>query len=78
MELHHFTKCMLHDYEVGDFKRKWAGIISKFDIQNRPWVVKLFQKRKLWCTAFMRGSFSIEFNITLRCEALHSQIGKYP
>lgn len=68
---------MLHDYEVGDFKRKWAGIISKIDIQNRPWVVMLFLKRKLWFTAFMRGSFSAGFNITSRCEALHSQIRKY-
>ncbi|TKY53899.1 FAR1-RELATED SEQUENCE 5 [Spatholobus suberectus] len=70
-------KCMLGDYEVGEFKRRWTEMISKFELQHHPWVLELYEKRTMWCTAYIRGSFFAGFRTTSRCEALHSQIAKF-
>ncbi|KAJ1378729.1 Zinc finger, PMZ-type [Sesbania bispinosa] len=65
------------DYEVGRFRTKWEELICEFGLQSNQWVSELYNKKKMWATAHIRGSFFAGFRTTSRCEGLHSQVGRY-
>ncbi|XP_020205881.1 protein FAR1-RELATED SEQUENCE 5, partial [Cajanus cajan] len=70
-------KCMLGEYEIGEFRKKWSEMLNKFELHDHPWVIDLFEKRKMWCTTYIRGAFFGGFRATSRCEGLHSELKKY-
>lgn len=72
-----FANCMLGDYEVGEFERKWKDMVEKFGVAEHRWILEMYEKRKMWATAHVRGNFFAGFRTTSRCEGFHSQIGKY-
>ncbi|XP_045821771.1 protein FAR1-RELATED SEQUENCE 5-like [Trifolium pratense] len=73
----YFKKCMFGDYSVGKFDEIWREMITKCGLENNNWVQDLYQKRKMWATALMRGKFFAGIRTTSRCEALHCHIGKF-
>ncbi|XP_057431809.1 protein FAR1-RELATED SEQUENCE 5-like [Lotus japonicus] len=72
-----FQKCMLIDYEVGEFKHKWDDLVSKFGVEDNEWVTEMYENRKMWAVAHIRGCFFAGFRTTSRCESLHSEIKKF-
>ncbi|XP_057425881.1 protein FAR1-RELATED SEQUENCE 5-like [Lotus japonicus] len=72
-----FKKCMLMDYEVGAFNRKWEATLTKFGLQDNEWVKERFEDRKMWAVAHIRGTCFAGFWTTSRCESLHSEIKKF-
>ncbi|KAJ1405464.1 Zinc finger, PMZ-type [Sesbania bispinosa] len=72
-----FTKCMLGDYEIGEFKRKWENMIYQFDVQEHMWVIEMYEKRSIWPIAYIRGKFFAGLRTTSRCEGFHSQLKKF-
>jgi hypothetical protein len=73
----HLKRCMLGDMEVEKFENIWSEMIEKFGLQDNSWVKDLYEKRKMWATAHIRGSFFAGIRTTSRCEALHSHIGQF-
>jgi hypothetical protein len=39
------------------FENSWAGMISKFGLQNNRWLTKLYLNRQKWVPAYMKGTF---------------------
>lgn len=37
----------------------------------------MYEKRKMWSTAHIRGNFFVVIRTTSRCEAFHSHMGNY-
>ncbi|KAJ1410095.1 Zinc finger, SWIM-type [Sesbania bispinosa] len=72
-----FTRCMLGDYGIGRFKSKWDELIREFGLESNQWVRELYEKKKLWATAHIRGSFFARFCTTSRCEGMHAQYLAY-
>ncbi|KAJ1379107.1 Zinc finger, PMZ-type [Sesbania bispinosa] len=72
-----FKRCMLGDYEVGTFRRKWEGMVAEFGLEGNQWAQEMYEKRKMWATTHIRGHFFAGFRTTSRCEGLNSQIGRY-
>ncbi|KAJ1443666.1 MULE transposase domain [Sesbania bispinosa] len=72
-----FRWCMLGDYDVARFRSKWDELVSEFDLHGNQWVRDLYEKRKMWATAHIRGNFFAGFRTTSRCEGMHSQVGRY-
>ncbi|KAJ1391478.1 Zinc finger, PMZ-type [Sesbania bispinosa] len=72
-----FKRCMLGDYEVSTFRRKWEEMVAEFGLEGNQWVREMYEKRKMWATAHIRGNFFAGFRTTSRCEGLNSQIGRY-
>lgn len=72
-----FRNCMLGDYDVGEFKRKWDMMVTEFGLENHKWVKEMYDKRHMWATAHIRGKFFAGFRTTSRCEGLHAQFGRY-
>ncbi|KAJ1386927.1 Zinc finger, PMZ-type [Sesbania bispinosa] len=62
-----FEDCMLRYYDIATFRRKWNEIITKFGLEENPWVVGLFEKRTMWSTTYLRGKFFGGFRTTSRC-----------
>ncbi|RYQ87549.1 hypothetical protein Ahy_B09g095062 [Arachis hypogaea] len=65
------------DYEIPVFKRKWVQLIEEFGIEDKPWVIKMYEEKHMWATAYLRGKFFAGFRTTSRCEGLHSVVGRY-
>jgi hypothetical protein len=72
-----FRKCMLRDYDLGEFRRKWTEMVDAFGLHENKWIAELYAKRKMWAAAHIRGNFFAGFRTTSRCEGLHSEIGKF-
>ncbi|XP_057418072.1 protein FAR1-RELATED SEQUENCE 5-like [Lotus japonicus] len=72
-----FKRCMLVDYEVGEFKHKWESVVSKFGLEDNEWVMEHYENRKIWAVAHIRGCFFAGFRTTSRCESLHLEIKKF-
>lgn len=68
---------MLADYEVCEFQHKWQEMVDTFELHDNMWVKEIYAKRNMWATALIRGNFFAGFRTILRCEGLHSEIGKF-
>ncbi|KAJ1402714.1 Zinc finger, PMZ-type [Sesbania bispinosa] len=72
-----FERLMLGEYDIGQFGRRWDATVTKYGLQEHPWVKKMFDSRSKWATAYFRGNFFAGFRTTSRCESLHAELGKY-
>ncbi|XP_057432175.1 protein FAR1-RELATED SEQUENCE 5-like [Lotus japonicus] len=70
-------ECMFMELDVSEFEELWAATVIKFGLEENTWVQELYERRMMWAAAHMRGMFFGGFRTTSRCEALHSQIGKF-
>ncbi|XP_027363104.1 protein FAR1-RELATED SEQUENCE 4-like [Abrus precatorius] len=58
-------------------RNKWASTVEECHLGGNVWVDELYNKKEIWCTAYIKGKFFAGLMTTSRCEGLHSQIGKY-
>jgi hypothetical protein len=72
-----FKHCLLGDFDVDEFERKWNALVCEFGLEENIWMLEMYRKRKMWATAHIRGNFFAGFRTTSRCEGLHSEFGKY-
>ncbi|KAJ1383303.1 Zinc finger, PMZ-type [Sesbania bispinosa] len=72
-----FRKCMLGDYEVSEFKHRWEVMVKEFRLEDNNWVKEMYDKKRMWATAYIRGKFFAGFRTTSRCEGLHGQLAKF-
>ena len=72
-----FRICMLGDYDLGEFRRKWTEMVDTFGLHDNKWDKELYAKRKMWATAHICGKFFAGFRTTSRVEGLHSEMGKF-
>ncbi|KAJ1392806.1 Zinc finger, PMZ-type [Sesbania bispinosa] len=49
-----FKRCMLGDYELHQFHRKWEKMVIEFGLDDNAWVKDTFEKRRMWATAYIR------------------------
>lgn len=72
-----FGKCMLGDYDIGQFKRKWTCMVPKLGLEENNWVNQMYDRRDMWATLYIRGSFFVGFRTTSRSSGLHSLLLKF-
>lgn len=73
----YLKRCMLSDVEVSKFESLWAEMVEKFGLQDNSWIKEMYDKRQMWATAHIRGSFFAGLRTTSRCEALHGHMGQF-
>lgn len=39
-----FRQCMMGDYDIAEFNRKWVQLISDFGLEDNNWVKDLYEK----------------------------------
>ncbi|KAJ1391477.1 FAR1-related protein [Sesbania bispinosa] len=52
-------------------------MVVEFGLEGNQWVRQMYEKRKMWATAHIRGNFFAGFRTTSRCEGLNLKIGRY-
>ncbi|XP_058777601.1 protein FAR1-RELATED SEQUENCE 5-like [Vicia villosa] len=72
-----FKKLMLGDHDVWKFESLWNEMLDRFGLEDNNWINELYQKRKMWATAHIRGNFFAGIRTTSRCEAFHSHMGQF-
>lgn len=73
----YFKKCMLGDMDVWKFEMLWTEMVQRFGLEDNNWINELYEKKKMWETAHIRGHFFAGIRTTSRCEAFHSHMGPY-
>ncbi|KAJ1377265.1 Zinc finger, SWIM-type [Sesbania bispinosa] len=48
-------KCMLGDYDLGEFSQAWDEMVRKYHLEDNHWVNALYEKRSMWATTHIRG-----------------------
>ncbi|RYR51589.1 hypothetical protein Ahy_A06g026579 isoform B [Arachis hypogaea] len=56
-------KIMTGDYEIPVFKRKWVQLIEEFGIEDKPWVINMYEEKHMWATAYLR-EFNADYEST--------------
>ncbi|KAJ1394327.1 Zinc finger, PMZ-type [Sesbania bispinosa] len=51
-------------------------IVRQRRMKGNEWARELYEKRKMWATAHIRGNFFLGFCTTSRCEGMHSQVAR--
>ncbi|KAJ1439506.1 Zinc finger, PMZ-type [Sesbania bispinosa] len=69
-------KCMLGDYEIPEFQRKWDHMVNEFGLQENTWVNDLYEKRNMWATTYIGGRFFAGIRTISRCEGLNAQLAR--
>ncbi|KAJ1432606.1 MULE transposase domain [Sesbania bispinosa] len=70
-------KCMLGDYEIYEFQRRWNRMIVECRLEENTWVKELYEKKTMWASSYIRGKFFAGIRTTSRCEGLHAQLARF-
>ncbi|KAK7274395.1 hypothetical protein RIF29_15480 [Crotalaria pallida] len=56
----------------------WHELVESCGLDmNSGWVKEANEKKKMWATTYLKGSFFAGLRTTSRCEGLHSMFGRY-
>lgn len=64
-------KCMLGDYEVDEFEKKWVSMVKKYWLKDNSWIEDIYQKKGYGNNTHERQVFFGSLRTTSRCEGLH-------
>ncbi|KAJ1423163.1 FAR1 DNA-binding domain [Sesbania bispinosa] len=71
------TRCGCNALLHVRFRTKWNEMINEFQLHDNQWIKEVYEKRKIWATAHIRGNFFAGFRTTSRCEGMHAQVGRF-
>ncbi|XP_045831618.1 protein FAR1-RELATED SEQUENCE 5-like [Trifolium pratense] len=72
-----FSKAMYSNFTIDEFEEYWSHMIKENGVQGHPWVVKTYENRSLWATAYLRDNFFGWIRTTSQCEAVNAIIKSY-
>ncbi|CAJ2644600.1 unnamed protein product [Trifolium pratense] len=72
-----FSKAMYSNFTIDEFEEYWSQMIKENGVQGHPWVVKMYENRSLWATAYLRDNFFGRIRTTSQCEAVNAIIKSY-
>jgi hypothetical protein len=75
--MRYLKRCMLGDIEISKFEELWGEMVHKFCLEDNMWIKEMYEKRKMWSTAHIRGFFFAGLRTTSRCDALHSHLRQF-
>ncbi|XP_047264367.1 protein FAR-RED IMPAIRED RESPONSE 1 isoform X2 [Capsicum annuum] len=72
-----FSKCIFKSATDEQFDLRWWKMVSRFELQENEWVHTLYEDRKKWVPAYMRGRFMAGMSAAQRSESVSSFFDKY-
>ncbi|XP_045827823.1 protein FAR1-RELATED SEQUENCE 5-like isoform X1 [Trifolium pratense] len=72
-----FQKAMYSNFTVEEFEEFWSELLKETELESHPWVVKTYENRSLWATAYLREKFFGRIRTTSQCEAINAIIKNY-
>uniref|UniRef100_A0A1J3IH65 Protein FAR1-RELATED SEQUENCE n=1 Tax=Noccaea caerulescens TaxID=107243 RepID=A0A1J3IH65_NOCCA len=72
-----FFKCIYRSWSEEEFDKRWLKLIDKFHLRDVQWMRTLYEERKLWAPAFMRGVTFAGLSTGYRSESVSSLFDRY-
>ncbi|CAH9095465.1 unnamed protein product [Cuscuta epithymum] len=72
-----FKKAMYSNFTPEEFEDFWQQIIVEHGVEGNTWVLKTYDNKLLWATAYLRDTFFGRIRTTSQCEAINSLIRSY-
>ncbi|CAN4123347.1 unnamed protein product [Withania somnifera] len=72
-----FSKCIFTSVTDEQFDLRWWKMVSRFELQENEWIHTLYENRKKWVPAYMRGSFLAGMSTAQQSESISSFFDKY-
>lgn len=72
-----FNKCIFKSYSEEQFEKRWWKLLDRFNLRQIDWMHSLYEDRKFWVPAFMRGICFAGLSTTSRSESLNASFDKY-
>jgi hypothetical protein len=72
-----FRKAMYSNFTKDEFEEYWSQMIKGNGLEGNPWVLKTYDNRSMWATAYLRDQFFGRLRTTSQCEAVNSIIKTY-
>lgn len=72
-----FTKAMLSNFTPEQFEDFWSELVKKHQVETHPWIVKTYDNKLLWASAYLRNKFFGRIRTTSQCEAINAIIKSY-
>ncbi|XP_045802535.1 protein FAR1-RELATED SEQUENCE 5-like [Trifolium pratense] len=68
---------MFSNFSKDDFEEYWSEMIKENGVEGHPWVIKTYENKLLWATAYLRDKFFGRIRTTSQCEAINAIIKSY-
>ncbi|KAJ1400752.1 Zinc finger, PMZ-type [Sesbania bispinosa] len=75
--LEDFKKLIYANYTPEKFEQQWVQVIEKHGLSNNRWVLKVYDLKRMWATAFFRDNFFAGVRTTSICEGINSFTKRY-
>jgi zinc finger SWIM domain-containing protein 3 len=72
-----FKKAMFSNFSKDEFEEYWSEMIKETRVEGHPWVMKTYENKSLWATAYLRDRFFGRLRTTSQCEAINAIIKSY-
>ncbi|KAJ1378725.1 Zinc finger, CCHC-type superfamily [Sesbania bispinosa] len=72
-----FKKAMYSNFTPNQFEEFWEEMVSKHGLQGNRWVMKTYDMKEMWATAYLRDKFFARIRTTSQCEGINSLIKAY-
>ncbi|KAK2363632.1 protein FAR1-RELATED SEQUENCE [Trifolium repens] len=72
-----FRKAMYSNFSKDEFEEYWSQMIKATGMEGNPWVLKTYNNRSMWATAYLRDQFFGRLRTTSQCEAVNAIIKTY-
>jgi len=72
-----FNRLMYSNYTPGQFESEWKRVVDDYGVSKNKWVIKTYELKRMWESAYMRDNFVCGDRTTSICEGVNSFIKKY-
>jgi hypothetical protein len=72
-----FRKAMYSNFTKDEFEEYWSHMIKGNGLEGNLWVLKTYDNRSMWATAYLRDQFFGRLRTTSQCEAVNAIIKTY-
>lgn len=70
---HDLSQCIYYDFEDEDeFHMAWKLMLAKYNLDDNEWLMKLYEEKENWSSAYARQTFSADIKSTLHLDSLGS------
>jgi zinc finger SWIM domain-containing protein 3 len=73
--LYGFKRCVYEDRSEEYFTKMWNELLSRYDLQENSWLLKLYDLREKWAAVY-RSSFTADMTTTQRSEGMNNVFKK--
>ncbi|GAB4847807.1 Protein FAR-RED ELONGATED HYPOCOTYL 3 [Ancistrocladus abbreviatus] len=72
-----FEDCIYRSWTDEEFEKSWQKLLERFELKDDEWVQSLYEDRKLWAPAYMKGTLLAGMSTVQRMESVNSFFDKY-